>query len=50
MISVRFNYDFYYLMICEVYEQKNSITNEWRNAVVIQIFNKCDKRDPQNYR
>jgi hypothetical protein len=26
---------------------QNSIPNEWRNAIVIAIFKKCDRRDPK---
>jgi len=29
---------------------KDCIPDEWRNAVVIQIFKKGDRRDPKNYR
>jgi hypothetical protein len=29
---------------------KNSIPNEWRNASVIPIFKRGDRRDPKNYR
>jgi len=30
--------------------RENRITNEWRNVVVIPIFKKGDRREPQNYR
>jgi hypothetical protein len=29
---------------------ENCIPNEWRNATVIPIFKKYDRKDPQNYR
>ena len=30
--------------------RENRIPNEWRNAVIIPIFKKGDRREPQNYR
>ena len=30
--------------------RENRIPNEWRNAVIIPIFKKDDRREPKNYR
>jgi len=39
-----------FLQFETIYTEKIEIPNEWRNAVITPVFNKGDRKEPQNYR